>query len=471
MKNINSFFRKEDNMISAYQYRIYPSEQQKHNLAIHFGHNRYIWNEALRFIKYHNNGQYTSREKMQLRLTQIKKEITWLPNAHSQTLQATLKRLDIAFQRFFKKQSGYPKTKKLNTEQSIEFPQSSQVDFNLNCIKLPKIGYVRAKLHQKFKGDIKTCYVGKTPANEYYACFVIDDGLPLPKVNTDVEPTGIDLGIKELVIGSNGKKYGNNKYLKQKLRNLRKAQKVLSRRSKKKYTLQVVKETENGRFTREEKNIFSNRREKARLKVAKLHRDIVNCRNDYLHKVSRELVDENEGLVFENLNIRGMVRNRRLAQAIMDCAWGKLIQLCEYKSARAGKVCIKIDTFFASSKKCSTCGNKYHGLTLNERTWTCEHCGSRHDRDVNAALNISAEGKRLLEQMIKNGDFENQEKPRKSRYGNKKKDSILESDVKQSAGLAERGEVVSRELVPASLIEACQEKHPGDAEATSFRAW
>ncbi|HAT61083.1 MAG TPA: transposase [Prevotella sp.] len=464
-------------MISAYQYRIYPSEQQKHNLAIHFGHNRYIWNEALRFIKYHNNGKYTSREKMQLRLTQIKKEITWLPNAHSQTLQATLKRLDIAFQRFFKKQSGYPKTKRRNTEQSIEFPQSSKVDFSLNCVKLPKIGYVRAKLHQKFKGDIKTCYVGKTPSNEYYACFVIDDGLPLPEVNTDVEPTGIDLGIKELVIGSNGKKYGNNKYLKQKLRHLRKAMKTMARRSKKKNKLVTDKEMF-GPYSKENplqsfmqvKEVWSNRREKARLQVARIYRDIVNCRNDYLHKVSRELVDENDGLVFENLNIRGMVRNRRLAQAIMDCAWGKLIQLCEYKSARAGKVCIKIDTFFASSKTCSTCENKYHGLTLNERTWTCEHCGSRHDRDVNAALNISAEGKRLLEQMIKNGDFENQEKPRKSRYGNKKKDSILES-VKQSAGLAERGEVVSRESVFANFIEACQEKHPGDAEATSFRAW
>ena len=445
----------------TYRYRIYPSEQQKHNLAIHFGHNRFIWNESLRFIKNENDGQYTSRNKMSGRLTQIKKDIPWLSDAHSQTLQATIKRLDIAFQRFFKKQAGYPKTKKRHTDQSIEFPQNASVDFSLNCIKIPKIGYIKAKLHRKFKGIIKTCTINKSPANEYYACFVIDDGVPLPTVNTNVKLTGIDLGIKDLVITSHKKIYGNSKYLKQKLRQLKKAQKVLSRRSKKKYTLQIVKETENGQFTTEEKEIFSNRREKARLQVAKLHRDVVNCRNDYLHKISRKLVNDNDGLAFESLNIRGMVRNRRLSQSIMDCGWGKLVNYCEYKSRRAGKVCIKIGTFFASSKKCSVCSHEYHGLTLDERVWQCENCGREHDRDVNASLNISDEGNRLLKEMISNGEFENQEKPRKSRYSKKKKGSVLESDVKQSAGLAERGEEVSRESVPAYLIEACQEKHLG----------
>jgi putative transposase len=453
----------------TYRYRIYPSEQQKHNLAIHFGHNRYIWNEALRFIKNENNGQYTSREKMSGRLTQIKKEILWLSEAYSQTLQATIKRLDQAYQRFFKKQAGYPKIKKRHTDQSIEFPQNTSVDFSLNCIKIPKIGYIKAKLHRKFKGIIKTCTINKSPANDYYACFVIDDGVPLPTVNTNVELTGIDLGIKDLVITSHGQKYANNKFLKQKLRQLKKAQKVLSRRSLKKHTIQVINTKLYGPYSQEnplksfseEKEIFSNRYEKARLKVAKLHRNVVNCRNDYLHKVSKQLVDNHEGLAFESLNIRGMVKNRRLSQSIMDCSWGKLVNYCEYKSRRAGKVCIKIGTFFASSKKCSVCGNKYHGLTLNERVWQCENCGSKHDRDVNASLNISVEGKCLLKQMVSNGEFESQEKPRKSRYSKKKKGSALESDVKQSAGLAERGEEVSREFVSAHLIEACQEKHLG----------
>jgi putative transposase len=444
----------------TYRYRIYPSEQQKHNLAIHFGHNRYIWNESLRFIQNENNGKYTSRNKMSGRLTEIKKQIEWLSDAHSQTLQATIKRLDLAYQRFFKKQSGYPHLKKRNTEQSIEFPQNTSVDFSLNCIKIPKIGYIKAKLHRKFKGIIKTCTINKSTSNEYYACFVIDDETVKPKVKTDIRLTGIDLGIKDLVITSNGQKYSNNKYLKKKLRQLKKAQKVLSRRSKKKQTIQVIHETENGHFTREEKNIFSNRREKARLKVAKLHRDVANCRNDYLHKVSKQLVDNHEGLAFESLNIRGMVRNRRLAQSIMDCGWGKLYGLCQYKAERIGKVCIKIDMFFASSKTCSVCGNKYHGLTLNERVWQCENCGSKHDRDVNASLNISVEGNRLLEEMISNGEFESQEKPRRIKYSKKKKDSALES-IKQSAGLAERGEEVSREFVSAHLIEACQEKHLG----------
>jgi putative transposase len=290
-----------------------------------------------------------------------------------------------------------------------------------------------------------------------------------PKVKTDIQLTGIDLGIKDLVITSHGQKYSNNKYLKQKLRQLKKAQKVLSRRSLKKQTIQVINTKLYGPYSQEnplksfseEKEIFSNRREKARLKVAKLHRDVVNCRNDYLHKVSKQLVEENHGLAFESLNIRGMVKNRRLSQSIMDCGWGKLYGLCQYKSERVGKVCIKIDTFFASSKTCSVCGNKYHGLTLNERIWQCENCGSEHDRDVNASKNIGKEGERLLADMVKKGAFENQEKPRRSRYGNrKKKDSIVESDCK-SAGLAERGEVVSRESVFANLIEACQEKVSG----------
>lgn len=171
------------------------------------------------------------------RLPKIKKQIEWLSDAHSQTLQATIKRLDLAYQRFFKKQSGYPKTKKRSAEQSIEFPQNTSVDFALNCIKVPRIGYIKAKLHRKFKGVIKTCYINKSPANEYFACFVVDDGIAKPKVKTDVKLTGIDLGIKGLVITSNGKKYANNKFLRKKLQQLRKAQKVLSRRSKKKIHL------------------------------------------------------------------------------------------------------------------------------------------------------------------------------------------------------------------------------------------
>ena len=470
------FYKRRMSMLSTYKYRIYPSEQQEHNLTTHFGHNRFIWNEALLFIKNENDGKYTSREQMHLRLTSLKKEITWLSEAHSQTLQATLKRLDIAFQRFFKKQSGYPNTKKRNKEQSIEFPQNSLADFKLNCVKLPKIGYVRAKLHRKFKGNIKTCYVNKTPSHEYYACFVVDDGITLPKVNTDVELTGIDVGIKYLAIDSKGNKYKNNKFLNKRLRQLRKANKELASRSKKKNTLLVVHENMFGPFSKENplqaftevKETWSNRREKSRLKVAKLHKNVVNCRNDYLHKLSNKLVINNEGLVFETLNIRGMVKNRRLAQSIHDCSWYKLSSMCEYKSSRAGKVFIRIGTFFASSKTCSTCGHKYHGLTLDERTWSCEHCGTRHDRDVNASINISVEGQRVLSEMVFNGDFERQENPSKSRYGKKKKkDSKLESSCMterdcQSTGLVERGEVLSQEAIPAHLGEACQEKHLGN---------
>lgn len=205
----------------------------------------------------------------------------------------------------------------------------------------------------------------------------------------------------------------------------------------------------------EKKEVYSNRREKVRLRVSKIYRDITNARNDYLHKVSRSLVDKNEGLAFESLNIRGMVKNRKLSRSILDCSWGKLVSMCEYKSAMAGKPCIKIGTFVASSKTCSTCGNKYHGLTLNERTWQCEACGSTHNRDINAAINIAAEGQRLLQRKIDNGFFESQDKSKLKTKETMRTTlvpiQISETSEIEPAGLAGRGEDCKCGLPPVFM--------------------
>lgn len=444
-------------MLLTYRYHIYPSEIQKLILAIHFGHNRFVWNEAMRFIG-SNGNRYTSRYQLHGRLPQLKKKYTWLKEAHSQTLQATIKRFDLAYQRFFKKQSNKPKPKKRNSIQSIEFPQNVKVDFDLGCIRLPKLNYVKAKFHRKFKGEIKTCYVSMTPSSEYFVSLVVEDSVLQPPVNTDAKLTGVDLGITDLAITSTNKKYENIKPLQKKLKKLAKAKRVLARRSRKKHTLLTVNTHMFGPFSKEEplapfvekKEVYSNRREKARLHVARIYRDITNARDDNLHKISRKLVDENEGLAFESLNIRGMVKNKRLARSILDCSWGKLVSMCEYKAAREGKPCIRIGTFVASSKTCHVCGHKYHGLTLNERTWKCEVCNTEHNRDINAAINIAAEGQRLLQQKIDNGFFESQEKSKlkaKTTMGTTSV-PIQTSDEVEPAGLAGRGEECKSGLPP-----------------------
>ena len=335
-------------------------------------------------------------------------------------MQSTLRKLDIAYECAIKGIRGFPKFKKKNKEvQSIEFPQNAFALFDKKLSKVPKLGEIKTKFHRKFFGQIKTCHITKSPSHEYHIHFVVDDFIPQPKYKTEgVNLTGVDLGINDLAITSTGKKYENNKFLKKKLHQLKKAQKVLSRRSLKKKKLTINNKKMFGPFSKDEPlkeftetvNVYSNRREKARLQVAKIHRDITNCREDHLHKVSKQLVDENEGLVFETLNIKGMVKNHKLAQAIYDCAWYKLINFCKFKADRQGKMVIQIDTFFASSKKCLKCGHKYHGLTLDERNWICEECGTYHDRDVNAAINILMEGYRILPDKIKNGDFKIQER-------------------------------------------------------------
>ena len=214
--------KEEYKMLKTYQYRLYPSLYQKQILSIQFGHNRFVWNNTLNYLQ----GEYQKylHEKINnpeikqkfinlgdiiKRLPILKQEIEWLSLAHSQTLQATMKRLDLSFQMFFKKKGSHPKFKRKTDEQSIEFPQQAKIDFDLKCIKLPKLGYTKITLDRTFHGTIKTCYVKKNKINQYFVSFVVDDGLAYPETNVFG-----DLGIKDLVITSKGEKIPNNKFLK-----------------------------------------------------------------------------------------------------------------------------------------------------------------------------------------------------------------------------------------------------------------
>jgi putative transposase len=302
------------------------------------------------------------------RLPALKRELPWLPEADEQVLQQSLRNLARAFQNFFERRAAYPRFKSRHGPQSIQYPQ--RVKLNGNLIYLPKVGWVQAVIHRKIIGKIKTITVSKNPCGRYYASVLTDDGKPMPQ---PVMPeggkfTGLDLGLTDFVVTGKGQHFPNPHHLVKAEQNLRRKQRKLSRKQK-----------------------GSKRRNKARLKVARAHERVKNARNDFLHKLSRKLVDENQALAFEDLHVKGMMKNPNLARAISSAGWGTFTRFCEYKAARDAKFCVKTNRFYPSSKTCSECGKIRDVLPLNIRVWTCDGCGSVHDRDGNAAKNIGLE--------------------------------------------------------------------------------
>jgi putative transposase len=274
-----------------------------------------------------------------------------------------LKNLDTAFKNFFIGTGRHPRFKSKHRKQSATYPQGFKV--NGNSVKLPKLGEVKAKVHRKIKGKVKSVTVSMTPSGKYFASLRIELPGELPEQSTEGKVIGIDLGLDAIIVTSDGDKIKPPKFYRHYEKKLAKYQKRLSRKVK-----------------------GSVNRSKARLKIAKVHNKIANCRLDSHHKLSRKLVDENQVIVFENLNIKGMTRNHCLAKSINDAAWGMLQTLTEYKAKEQGKVVEFADRFFPSSKTCNCCGHKMKSMPLQIRTWECPKCGTLHDRDVNAACNL-----------------------------------------------------------------------------------
>ncbi|WP_373478863.1 RNA-guided endonuclease InsQ/TnpB family protein [Geminocystis sp.] len=392
-------------MLKVIKVRIYPDTSQKVLLASAFGSCRWVWNHFLNLINetYQATGKGLSSYDVKKLLPQLKKQedTAWLSETYSQCLQQVCLNLGVAFNNFFEKRAKYPNFKCKHGKQSLQYPANVKVEND--CLNVPKIGLIYTKFHRIIEGKIKTVTITKNCCNQYYASILVDDGKDKPEISTEGKVIGIDLGLTHFCITSDGSKFNNPKILKKHEVNLKRKQQQLSRKQK-----------------------GSNNRNKSRLKVARVHKKITNCREDFLHKLFRMIVNDNQIIAVENLNVKGMMENHCLAKAIQQVGWGQFCTMLKYKAEFEGKVYIEVDRFFPSSKTCHVCLNKIGSLPLDVRYWICIKCGTKHDRDVNAAINIRDEAIRIL-QTSGTGDKAYRQTVRRSNRGRKKSTTVLVS--------------------------------------------
>ncbi len=365
----------------TYNYRLYPTKKQSVLLDKHFGCTRFVFNYYLNKEQQHylNNKEDIEAKRVKgflnyydnaKDLTNLKQTTLWLKEVNSQTLQATLKNLESAYRGFFQKRSKFPKFKSKKSRQSFCIPQSLSIKSNKLYIPKFKEG-IKINLHRDLVGDFVTASIVKTKTNKYFVNITVElDIKELPKLNTDL---GIDLGIKNFAITSNGEVFDNKHFLKKVEPKLKYLQRQASKKVK-----------------------GSNNRKKANLKVAELFEYITNCKKDYLHKISTQLIRENQTIYIEDLNIKGMLSNHHLAKSIQELSWYEFIRMLEYKAKWYGRSVIKVDRFYPSSKTCNNCGYIKQDLTLKDRNWICPKCHTEVDRDYNAALNILKQGRNCL---------------------------------------------------------------------------
>ena len=369
-------------MLKGYEYRMYPTEDQEILLSKHLGSCRWFYNFALnKKVEHYTQTKKTlSRFDLQDFLPSLKKDdaTKWLKEINSQSLQAVLINLDKAYEKFFKKTGGFPKYKsKRDSRQSFLVPQKVLVDFGKQELDIPKFKEpLKLRVHRKFKGEIRSATIKRSPTGKWFVSVLVEDGLETPTVQTvDVtKAVGIDLGIKTFAVLSDGKEVQNPRFLKHGLPQLKKAQRSFARK------IRVHKASEKVEWS---KNL-----EEAKKKVAALHEKVANQRKDFLHKMSFKIASENQTVCLEDLNVKGMVKNHKLARHISDCAWGSFGTMLGYKLKDRGGNLLPIGRFEPSSKLHNGCGWVKKDLKLKDREWVCERCGCVVDRDLNASKNI-----------------------------------------------------------------------------------
>lgn len=366
-------------ILRTFRFRLLPNKKQQELLSKHFGCVRFVYNWGLeqKIQKYQQEKISLSCNELIKNLVPLKKHYQWLSEINSQSLQMALRNLDNAYTRFFTEKRGFPKFKTRKGKQTFQCPQRVKVDFQNSTISITKIPNIKAVFHRTFEGKIKTTTISQVPSGKYFVSILVETPQNFPEKSEITENTtvGIDLGLKDFLVLSNGHKVQNPKYLRSSLKRLQSLHQ--------KYSHRIREGKKNGH-----KN--SKRQEKSRKRLAKQYEKVCNQRGDFLHKLTHKLTHENQVDTYciEQLGVRGMLKNHCLAQSISDASWSLFAGLLEYKCEWYGKHLLRIGRYEPSSKICSKCGWIKRDLELKDRKWKCEQCSSEHDRDLNAAENI-----------------------------------------------------------------------------------